>query len=354
MRQSTRIRRRLLLLLALLIGADTLVWVLAENWLAAGFAHYTAANAALGWTVAAGTPASGGWPFAATLTLPGLSVSGGPIDRPDALAWRADRAVLRISPLHPATLTIAVQGGQHLRFGRLAELGFIAARFQASVALSPGAPSREVRLDADDLRLDPPAFGTVAKLRLSFTTDPAATRDGATLAWQATASDIGLPPPPWGGPQGGGHWALGDHVAALAVAGRLSGPVPLLPGLYARARAWRDGGGTLQLQSLSLSWGALDLSASATLALDAQMQPAGTASAQIVNPAETLDALAAGGAITRRGAGAAKAMLMLMMAPPQNGAAPRVKVPLTLRERRLSIGGIPLADMPEMFWPGGP
>ena len=83
-----------------------------------------------------------------------------------------------------------------------------------------------------------------------------------------------------------------------------------------RAASWRDGGGSLEIQHLALDWGPLDLTASATLALDDQLQPMGAGSARLVGYAETLDALAPHGAISRSAATAAKAVLSLLANTP--------------------------------------
>ena len=316
------------------VGLDTLAWWLAENWLQSGYSQFARDSAAQGWVIEAGTPERGGWPLAATLTLPGAAISDG------ATVWRADRVQLRLSPAHPTTLVVAMLGRQEMRLDGLAGAGFSAARFAVIVPLFADASASGLALEADDLRLEPPAAGTVARLRLAWTADP------ASLVVHGSASDVGLPQRI--------RWALGAHVAALAWDARLSGPWSDLPGLYPRARFWRDGGGKLQLQRLSLSWGALELSGDAALMLDGRMQPAGTASARVIDPIATLDALAAGGAMTSRSASAVKAMLSLMMPAPPQGAKPQVELPLTLRDGKLSIGGIPLADMPQIIWPDSP
>ena len=100
--------------------------------------------------------------------------------------------------------------------------------------------------------------------------------------------------------------------------------------LAEQAAAWRDGGGSLEIRHLALIWGPLDLTASATLALDDQLQPMGAGSARLVGYAETLDALAAHGAISRSAATAAKAVLSLLAHNPEDGSPPDVEVPLTL------------------------
>jgi hypothetical protein len=144
---------------------------------------------------------------------------------------------------------------------------------------------------------------------------------------------------------------LGPRIASLVLRGALDGPVPHSRAAAERASVWRDGGGTLQVQHLAVTWGPLDLTASATLTLDEQLQPMGTGSARIVGYAESLDALAAHGVISRSAATAAKAVLSLLAHTPEDGSPPDVEVPLTLQYRTLSMRQVPLLRLPEIDWP---
>jgi hypothetical protein len=144
---------------------------------------------------------------------------------------------------------------------------------------------------------------------------------------------------------------LGPHVADLEAKAVLNGPLPAAGRPAEAAASWRDGGGSLEVQHLALSWGPLTLTASATLALDDQLQPMGAGNARIVGYAETLDALAAHAMISRSAATAAKAVLSLLANAPDEGSAPEVEVPLTLQYRTLSMRQVPLLRLPELDWP---
>jgi hypothetical protein len=113
--------------------------------------------------------------------------------------------------------------------------------------------------------------------------------------------------------------------------------------------AWRDAGGKLALRQFGLTWGQLNASGSATLRLDEALQPAGTAEAQVIGTAETLDALANAKVMAPRAAMAAKAVLALLQRPQPNGP-PSVNLPLILQDRTLQMGRIPLAKLPEITW----
>jgi hypothetical protein len=78
----------------------------------------------------------------------------------------------------------------------------------------------------------------------------------------------------------------------------------------------------------------------------------GTGTLHLRGQGEALDAMAAGHVITPAAARAAGAVLGLLAHAPPDGGAPVVDVPLTLRERTLAMGLMPLARVPELVWPG--
>lgn len=348
MRRGRKLWIALLTVPILLIGGDTLYWRIAERNLDAGFAAWMAGLRAAGWTASAGRPVRGGWPLAATLTVPRVALAGGDPDIPGGLTWSTDRVVLRIALLHPRMLEIAANGRQRLGLGDGPEINYTADRLLVAVALRPGAPARSAEVTVSNLRAgmpsggDPDAAVTVGSLRLHWSMRPAAASDEVALVFSLDAGEIGPPP--------GLARALGPRIASFALDGTLDGPMPDARGLARRATAWRDGGGTLDIHRLALTWGPLDLLASASLTLDDQLQPTGTGNARLVGYGETLDALAAHNVVSRSAATAAKAVLSLLAETPEDGGPPDVEVPLTLRYRTLSMRQVPLVRVTALDW----
>jgi len=348
-----RRRRRLWLILLgallLLIVGDALYWRIAENRLDAGFLAWMEAQRAAGWTATTGRPVRGGWPLAATLSVPDVSLKGGEPDIPGGLTWNADRLVLRIGLLRPRMLEVALQGMQRLRLAEGPEIPYVADRLHAMLPLQAGAPPRSIDITASNLRAGMPTGTgtasalTVGSLHLYAEIRPGAQSGEPAVALSMSAEAIGPPPEV--------ARSLGPRIANIVVDGALDGPLPRGRSLAERAADWRDGGGTLEIQRLTLNWGPLDLSASATLALDDQLQPMGTGTARLVGYAETLDALAAHGALSKSAATAAKAVLSLLAHTPDDGGTPDVEVPLTLQYRTLSMRQVPLVRLPELDWP---
>ena len=344
-----RRRRRLwVILLAtplILLAADTLYWWIAVSNLEHGFAAWQAERRAAGWSEQHATPTRGGWPLAATLVVPAMSLARGNPDSPGRQAWSAERLVLSVALARPGRLEIAAEGRQRLRLAGTAEVPLTADRLRLVLPLRAGPWPAFADLVADNLHADTPIGGdaSVRSLRLHLDFSPEAQSGAPALEFSLKAEAIS--------PPSGIVRPLGPRIANLEMDGALNGPVPVGRTLAEQAAAWRDGGGSLEVRHLALVWGPLDLTASATLALDDQLQPMGAGSARLVGYAETLDALAAHGAISRSAATATKAVLSLMAHSPDDGSPSDVEVPLTLQYRTLSMRQVPLVRLPELDWP---
>ncbi len=338
-----------LLVIAVLLGADALLWRWAVRQLQADFAGWAAATRAEGYTVTTGPTHTSGWPLAAEMSASDLAISGPLGDLPVHVTWTAATAALRVALLHPRTLIVAALGDQHLRLPGGIDLPFTAGTERLTIPLLPGAPSNAATLEVAQLRAAGPLTGlTIGQVRADTKSRPAALQGEPAYSLTANATGITLPQPP------NLTWPLGPSISLLALDAMLTGPMPRTPTLVARATGWRDGGGTLEVQHATLQWGPLDLTGSATLALDDHLQPMGAATAKIRGYVATLDALANAHVIPPQAAMAAKAVLGLMAHSPPGGGPPEVEVPLTLQNRALSVGRIPLAHLPEFSWPDAP
>jgi hypothetical protein len=171
------------------------------------------------------------------------------------------------------------------------------------------------------------------------TTEPAA----KSAQFRISAETVGLAP--------AARLPLGGSIASFALEGSLTGKLPDSGNVTRWAKVWRDGGGSVDVSHMSLAWGPLGVTASATLALDDQLQPMGSGSAKLVGYAETLDRLASTGVLTRSAAIAATAVLSLMAGTSDSDEPSSVEVPLTLQYRTLSIRQVPLVRLPELDWP---
>lgn len=120
----------------------------------------------------------------------------------------------------------------------------------------------------------------------------------------------------------------------------------------AAATAWRDIGGTVEVESVELRWGPLKLVAVGTMALDENLQPLAALTATITGFNETIDALASTGALQKNEADSAKTLLGLLAKPPRLlGGPPEITVPVTIQNQRLSLGPVALMTLPSIQWP---
>lgn len=345
-------RRKLWVLLAalLLVVAigDTLVWHFAVQRMREGLAAWVAARRADGWSVRLAVSGAGGWPRAATLALRDVALEGGERTVPRGVAWHAQRVVLRLDVRHPHELRIAAIGTQQLRVAAAPAIAYDARRFVLAVPLQADALGQAFHLRAAALHAGAPAGNRgmsliIDRLDLDGAVNPGARRDEAALSLALTTSNIDLPQQV--------KWALGSHIAAFVLDAALDGPLPAAPSPAATAAAWRDAGGSLNVERVAIDWGPLDLTAHGTLKLDAQLQPTATATAEVTGYAATLDALARDGVMSRSAAITATAVLSLLATTPANGGAPAVEVPLSLRNGTLSMHQVPLLRLPKLDWP---
>jgi hypothetical protein len=344
-----QVRRRLWVILlgvpAFLAAADAVYWHLSVQRLQAGYADWVADRRAHGWSIEAGQAQTGGWPAAANLSIPHFTIHGAEADIPGGVSWSAATLQLRLPLFHPGNLEIIPQGEQQMRLGVAAEIPYTAEHLTGMLTLRRAGEPLLVGIEASNFRIQGSGRSrgiSVAGVRLHGSFDPGAAKGEPAASVQLAATQIGLPP--------GFHSPLGDAIASTEADLSISGPVPPVAGITRRARKWRDEGGSLEVSRFGLVWGPLNVSGTATLALDDQLQPMGGGTARIAGYRETLDTLADHGAISRSAATAANALLSLIAHTADDGAE-EVEVPLTLQYRTLLMRQVPLLRFPELDWP---
>ncbi len=348
MRRGWRIGLSTLAVLAVL---DTLAWYFGTAQLAAGTDRWIADARRQGWVVTEQEQkrSRGGWPFAATLAIAAPEIAGGDALLPGGLRWSSQRLVLAVSLFHPTLLALEAAGAQRLRVSGRTELAFTAGALTAGLRLWGGAPAlARIRAEAvsggiagsgrpQDLRI------VRLQLRLSDVSETGAGHLWPSGTLQVSASGIALP--------GSVQWPLGSLVSELSGTFRLESPpagATVPAGIEGQAQAWRDAGGKLDAHDVRLRWGPLNLTATASLTLDGRMQPAGTGSADLAGSAATLAALSDAGMITPSLAATAAAMTAFMPRAP--GDADAIRLPLRLRDGRVSVAQIPVFEIAEVRW----
>lgn len=142
--------------------------------------------------------------------------------------------------------------------------------------------------------------------------------------------------------------ALGGGIDDLAFGATVKGPVPdgaLVPAVS----AWRDAGGTIELDRLYLKWGGLAATATGTIALDPDLQPIGGFSGAIEGYDRVLAALVEAGSLRARDAGLARlALAMLAKAGPDG--RPQIATSFTIENGQMFLGPAKLGRAPRIAW----
>lgn len=104
--------------------------------------------------------------------------------------------------------------------------------------------------------------------------------------------------------------------------------------------AWRDNGGTIDLQGLRLEWGNLKVDGDGTAALDRELRPIGAGALWVLGLPEFIDSLQRLGVVNARGAALFKLALSAM---PSNGG--KTQLPISAQDGRLYLGPVAVAPL---------
>jgi len=141
---------------------------------------------------------------------------------------------------------------------------------------------------------------------------------------------------------------LGATIASARLKAEFLGP---LSGATPREAltAWRDSGGTLEIQWFNMVWGALDLRANGTAALDEEMRPLGALTADIRGYEETLSALADAGLLRRDFLPASRVTLNLLAKQDESDGRRVLTAPITAQDGALMLGPIRVLELPPLL-----
>ncbi len=323
--------------------ADQLIWFAATRALVGGLDRWETQARAQGWTISEGSRFTSGWPFVASVTVSDVAIAGGQHLVPGGVAWETGRMTLSVSLAAPFTLSVRPEGQEMIRLSHMKRIVLNADHIVAEVPLRQQG-SGEGKLVARGVTAGVADSGhpqdvRLESLRLQLHAQQA--RWGGLVAELVVdARGVGLPDI--------GHWPLGDTVAAAGGTIRLSSPgLAGGHGPHGEVSAWRDGGGHVSMQDMSLRWGPLGLSGAAQLGLDDRLQPAGSGTADVSGAAAALDALVDANVIAPGIGTTAKAVLSVMPSAPGGDA---LRLPFGLRDNTLSVGPIPLARLSDVIW----
>jgi len=148
-----------------------------------------------------------------------------------------------------------------------------------------------------------------------------------------------VPHPPTGfGP------TLDELAFGVTVKGKLP-EGPLTPALA----AWRDAGGTIDVDRLRVEWSGLGITANGTVALDRALQPIAAFSGGFEGFDAVINALVAADLMTEEQAAIVQIALNMLAKPGPDGK-PQIVAPFTIQNSRVYIGPARLGRLPRLGW----
>ena len=231
------------------------------------------------------------------------------------------------------------------------------ARLRGLAALRGGKRGRRFAMEFGEARVTEESIGgalTVESGTIEWTRETGDGGDPGALYPQGVRQSLAWNLSKIGVPRGmvapAARKALGESVSRFAMDLRLRGdlqPGGISPETMA---AWRDAGGTIEVAAVEVVWGPLAVTGNGTLALDDELQPEGAFSATVAGLTELVDALQQAGSIAPRDAAVARISFAVLTRSQANGGPPAAEIPVSIQNRVLSLGPVPLLRLPKIAW----
>lgn len=341
-----RILFGVLILLAALVAGQSLLWRWSTGALAEGFSDWVIKHRAQGWSINHDIPERSGWPFAARLMIPRLSIeSPGDETSGQGMGWDVQALTLATPLPLPDALRLEATGQQGLRLGAT-RIPFTTESFVALLPLEVGQPPRRANALLQGMVAQTPD-GVLSINRLGGDANWSRNAE-PTLTLQFAAQDAALPAAWLQAPAFAG---FGPRMSSLEFDGALYGSVLPLPSLREQLDAWRASDGKLDVRQLRLAWGDLDAGLRLSAQLDPALQPAFAGTLSVTNPNAALESLARSGLIQRRSLDGTKFAVGMLTRRPPNGGPPVAEIPIMLQNGLVSAAQIPLTRLPMIVWP---
>jgi hypothetical protein len=328
--------------LALAAVAYTAYWHVMANRLEAAFRDWLEARRAEGVTIAVGRQVIDGFPTRLRLGLDRLDVAW-PGRRP--IRWRVPEVLAEAPPWRLQRVRVRLFGQQRIEEGEgpgAVVTEVVTKRLEGRVGLFAAGADLHVVADGFVAERAGQRLAAAGRFDLDLKWRPL---EGAQQSTSPLRFDLGADaaelPVAWTTP-------FGRELSTVRFGGHLTGPLTAGP-LEAVMRAWRDAGGTLEIERLAGTIGPLKLETKGTFALDPEMQPEGAFSARAEGYIEAVDALVQAGLMKPTEGTAAKLVLAVIAKRPA-GKVPYVETPLTLQDRVLSAGPLRLARVARLDW----
>jgi hypothetical protein len=282
-------------------------WYFAVGRMEAELSDWRTARQAEGWRITHGAPVRAGFPLHAKLRLGAVTV-----EAPSGLGWQAEEATLRYGITDIAAVHLLLEGRQALRHA-----GGVSPVQADGLSLRVMLATPELYMEALRLRAQNVALSGVTGRLTNATAQFTA----------ATVQAPGLP-----------------GVEDAAVEARVNTP------LATTASAWQAAGGQLRVDRMEFRTGTVRAEFTGQFGLDRALQPEGYGGLSVTNAAEAIGMLSSAGLISRDMVPPLRAVVAMTSRVPVEGGAPRLDLPIEVRNRRLIAARMPLLILPPLDW----
>ena len=311
---------------------------------------WTAARRARGLEAAIGGLLVSGFPF--EVRLRALTVKIGDPGAGTPWSWTSEGAEAVVKPWAPFRVSVFPSGVQQVTFsraGRTQTFRGRAKRIEAAFTIGDGGWPDDAMVAVEGLDLSDVGGGG-GKFRLDAGNFRARFPENAGGGDNTPAFDLVFDLSGLGLPAASGL-PFGNVINRMGFSGRVLGPLGKARGFPAREAlaAWRDGGGTVAVSRLEAVWGPLGLRASGTMALDEAMQPIGAFTAKFKGFIAGVETLRRRGLISSRNAVSAT-LVLGALSRKDSGGGTSLNLSVTVQNRKLFVGPLPLMEIPEISW----
>ena len=331
------------LLVAVLVGYPA-YWFYTASVAEALVADWVRKQRADGLAISHGPLERSGFPFVVRLRIPDPSGE----DKRMGWSWRGQTIALELRPWDLERIRFESGGEQRLRVQPGAGSGDFTVQTGAVTGVAEiggGGDLRALSVNLQDLKLTEAESGGLFRAGriladMSRPARPAIAHTEKSLGLSVRLenteiSRIEARP-------------LGSRIAVAQASADVFGPITGET-LVDAVESWRQSGGTLEINWLNLIWGALDLRANGTAALDEAMRPLGALTADIRGYEETLEALAEAGLLRRDILPASRVTLNLLARKDASDGRRVLTIPLTAQDGALFLGPVRLTGLPPLF-----
>ncbi|MEQ9640096.1 MAG: DUF2125 domain-containing protein [Alphaproteobacteria bacterium] len=333
-----RLRYYLLLgVLGLGIAGYVGYWFFAADQVRGGIDAWAAEHRARGLEIAYGEPQISGFPWRLIVEIDDPSIAM-PL-HPAQPRWSAPRIAAVAQPWNFRQVLIDLAGAHDIGFtqrGTRREMSLAVPEGRAGYVADPAGQMQRLSIDLTQPTLEEPATGLKAQAaRVQLHLRPGQSPD-VNLELASSAEQLSA--------QGLGPMPFGQVIDKLALESKLRGVIDG-PSPDAALAAWRDAGGTVDIDRLLLLWGDLQLETSGTLALDEALRPLGALTARMTGQNAVIDLAVAKGQMSTGAGSAAKAALGVLAAA--GGGV--LSVPVRMQDGALFIGPAKVARLSPVF-----